>query len=273
MRVKLGFSPCPNDTFMLYALMHAKIDLHGFQFEETILDVEELNEHAVKGTFDMTKLSFRTYYDVCNDYALLHAGAALGHQNGPLLIANAPMSEDELVRATIAIPGDRTTAAFLLHDAYPKVSRTTPMLFSDIESAIASQEVDAGVIIHETRFMYADRGFVLLSDLGEKWEEKTGGPIPLGGFVARHALDERVKVQLADLLEASIRYAMTHYDEVLPYMKHHAQELDNEVIKKHVEMFVNDYSLQLGELGEKAIHTMFASLNKKFSSNQKVCIY
>lgn len=273
MRIKLGFSPCPNDTFMLYGLLHGKVDTMGYSFEPTILDVEELNLAAQKSAFDVTKLSFRTYYDTCEMYDLLHAGAALGYANGPLLIAAEAFDVKDLADKPIAIPGEHTTAAFLMRDAFPGLTNLVPMLFSDIESAIESGKVAAGVIIHETRFMYAQRGFHLLADLGVLWENKTGGPIPLGCFVARKEYALSVKQTLATVMATSIRYSHEHYDEVLPFMKLHAQELDGEVIREHVAMFVNDFSIDLGSVGAQAVKAMFDSLNKNFQLDKKVQIY
>jgi len=268
MNVKLGFSPCPNDTYMMYGLMHDRVETYDLSFDANILDVEELNEKALDHGLDCTKLSFRTYYDVCDHYELLTAGAALGRGNGPLLIANHAMGGEELAHATIAVPGMQTTATFLLQFAFPSSTNLVPMLFSDIEDAITNEEVDAGVIIHETRFLYADHGFKLLADLGERWEQETGQPIPLGGFVVKADLADQTKQQLLNIIRSSIAYADNHYATVLPYMREHAQELDPEVIEKHVAMFVNDFSYDLQANGKAAVSTFFHVLNEINSSDK-----
>ncbi len=271
MRLKLGFSPCPNDTYMIYGLLHGTVGVDELVFDVDILDVEELNQHAKKSTFDISKMSFKTYYDVSESYDLLTAGAALGRGNGPLLIASKSMSADSVNTARIAVPGMDTTATFLLNFAYPKAVELYPMLFSDIEGAIRSGAVDAGVIIHETRFMYSDRGFQLIDDLGAVWEKHTGQPIPLGCFAVRKELDLNIKRRLGRLISESISFSDQHYDEVLPYLKQHAQELRDDIIKKHVHMFVNAYSKELGQSGRGAVQRLFLELNRISGLSRKPC--
>ena len=261
-KLTLGFSPCPNDTYMMYGLLHGQVPACSAEFEAHILDVEELNKAAMVSEFDVTKLSFKAYYDVCDEYELLSAGAALGRGNGPLLIHDQPIKQKDLSTQTVAVPGMQTTATFLLQFAFPEIIKLKPYLFSDIEAAVRQKQVDAGVIIHETRFMYAERGFQLFSDLGAVWEERTGMAIPLGCFVVKKSLPDEIKMQLSDWIKTSIQYADSHYNVVLQYIKKFAQELDNEVIKKHVEMFVNENSKALGEQGEAAVLRLFAELNK-----------
>ncbi len=263
MKLKLGFSPCPNDTYMLFALLHPEALVHDFHFEQHILDVEELNQAAKIGAMDITKLSFRTFFDVCDDYDLLSSGAALGRGNGPLLICKSAINLDDIESLRIGVPGLHTTATFLLQFAFPRVHRLVPMLFSDIEAALAGDQIDVGVIIHETRFLYAKRGFHLLADLGEIWENQTGSPIPLGGFAVRRDLEKVYKAQLSELIRRSIIFADEHYEQVLPFIKRYAQELDEVVIRSHVDMFVNTYSKSLGAEGIAAIQAMFAVINEK----------
>ncbi len=263
MTIKLGFSPCPNDTYMMYGLLHDRVEGLEVAFEPIIADVEELNHMAVQGICDVTKLSFRTFYDVCDQYDLLDAGAALGRGNGPLLIAKEYHGEDALSSMTIAVPGLQTTATFLLHYAYPEVDNLIPMLFSDIEDAIRTGQVDAGVIIHETRFMYKANGFQLISDLGMKWEEGTNTAIPLGGFAAKNALSATLKRHISQAIKKSILYADQHYHEVLPFMKKHAQALDENIIRQHIDMFVNKWSKSLSGEGEEAITTLFKVINER----------
>ena len=265
----LGFSPCPNDTYMMYGLLHNKIDLQGMDFQPFIMDVEELNASAMEGRFDITKLSFKTYYEVSDQYDLLPSGAALGRGNGPLLISDKPLDMNNLGSYKIAVPGMQTTATFLLRFAFPNLGTLVPMLFSDIESAIRHGEVDAGVIIHETRFLYANRGFQLIADLGEVWESSTSMPIPLGGFVIKKSIDTGIKEQLGLLISSSISFADAHYNTVLPFMKQHAQELEEVVIQKHVRMFVNNFSKDLGSLGRQAVNRLFEELNRNQKKTKK----
>ena len=188
MKLTLGFSPCPNDTFIFDAMVHHKIDTEGLEFEVVMEDVEELNQRAFAHELDITKLSFHAYAYLINRYVLLSAGSALGNNCGPLLIAKKEMSEKEINNSKIAIPGKFTTANFLLGLAYPKAQNKIPVLFSEIEEAILSGKVDAGLVIHETRFTYHERGLVKIIDLGEYWEGDTGLPIPLGGIVVKRGL-------------------------------------------------------------------------------------
>jgi 1,4-dihydroxy-6-naphthoate synthase len=253
---------------MMYGLLHGKVPIGGFKFDVQIMDVEELNVAAHNAIFDVTKLSFKTYYDVSSDYELLDSGAALGRGNGPLLISNKPLEGRDLSTFRIAVPGMNTTATFLLQFAYPNVVDLKPMLFSDIESAISRGEVDAGVIIHETRFMYASRGFDLIDDLGAVWEEKTEMPIPLGCFAIKKTLDPAVKKSMNQLIFNSICFADENYGMVLPYIKSHAQELEENVIRQHIDMFVNEYSKGLGEFGRGSIQRLFQELNHLTKNNR-----
>ena len=269
-KLSLGFSPCPNDTFMMYGLLHGKVETSGLGFNSTIMDVEELNHAAFNERFDVTKLSFKTYYEVCHAYELLTAGAALGRGNGPLLIYDGDAEIVDIPNMRIAVPGMNTTATFLLKFAFPTHGELVPMLFSDIEDAVRDKIVDAGVIIHETRFMYAQRGFTLMADLGTIWETRTQLPIPLGCFAVKKSIDDNIKRQLSHLIRRSIQFAETDYPSVLPYVKAHAQELSEEVIKKHINMFVNAHSKDLGPTGLHAVAYLFEELNAQSKQFKKI---
>ena len=262
MKLKLGFSPCPNDTYMFYALVHETAVGGGLNFDTHIMDIEELNQWAYAGLPDICKVSFRTYYEIADRYDLIGAGAALGNGNGPLLIAKQAWKKNEIDQLTIAIPGERTTATFLLQFAYPNAKNLIPMLFSDIEQAILSGTCDAGVIIHETRFLYKQRGLRCIDDLGEVWESKTGSPIPLGCIVARKDLPQKIKEGVRDGIRASITFAERHREQVNAFVRAHAQELEDTVIEQHIAMFVNAFSRDLGTEGRLAVEALFEVLNQ-----------
>lgn len=260
MTLSLAFSPCPNDCFMFDAIVHRRIDLEGLDFDVRLADVEALNQDAFAGRTDVTKLSYHAYAWCADRYALLNAGSALGRNCGPLLISKRPITVDEVAAGAldIAIPGRYTTANLLLGLAFPSATRTTAMVFSDIEQAVTDGRVDAGVIIHENRFTYEARGLRRIIDLGEWWESSTGAPIPLGGIVIRRSLPPEVQATMDRVLRRSVEYAFAHRDETLPYVRAHAQDMDDTVMFQHIDLYVNDYSLDLGEDGRRAVDTLFA---------------
>lgn len=258
MEITLGFSPCPNDTFIFDAMVHGRIDTEGLSFNVTMADVEELNRLAFANALQVTKLSFHAYAHVFGRYILLNSGSALGSNCGPLLIAKREFAAEEVNRLRIAIPGRYTTANFLMGFAFPQAVDRVPMLFSDIEGAVARGEVDAGVIIHENRFTYAERGLVKLMDLGEHWEQRTGHPIPLGGIAVHRRTDPATRAKLDRVLRRSIEHAMAHPSHSLGFTRQHAQEMDTEVMRQHIALYVNDYSLDLGARGRAAVHRMYA---------------
>ena len=258
MKLSLGFSPCPNDTFMFDALIHHKIDTHGLEFEVTMADVEELNQGAFAGQLDITKLSFHAFAYVTDKYELLDAGSALGNNCGPLLIARENMEPAAVAKARIAIPGRYTTANFLLGIAYPEAINKQAMLFSDIEEAVLTGSFDAGLIIHENRFTYAEKGLVKLMDLGEYWETQTGMPIPLGGIVIRQELDPEVKQLVNRLIAESVAFAFRRPDASRTFVRQHAQEMDEKVMYQHIGLYVNEYSEDLGVKGKAAVRHLFA---------------
>jgi 1,4-dihydroxy-6-naphthoate synthase len=263
MKLSVGFSPCPNDTFIFDALIHQKIDTKGISFEVILADVEELNQKALAGVLDITKLSYHTLAYARNQYYLLKSGGALGYQCGPILIAKKQLTRDEIIAGKIAIPGKLTTANFLLGLAYPEAKHKIPFLFSDIENAVLSGEVDAGLIIHENRFTYHRKGLFKLIDLGEYWEEKTQLPIPLGGIAMKRKHPISLVQQIDELIKASVQFAFDHPNDSKEFISQHAQEMDPVVCQSHIDLYVNQYSLQLGPEGVAAVNTLFENAYKK----------
>ena len=259
MKLTLAFSPCPNDCFMFDAMVHGRIDLEGLEFDVTLADIEALNQSAFAGSVDVTKLSFHAYAYCADSYVLLDAGSALGRNCGPLLISKREISAAKVAegQVSIAIPGKYTTANFLCGLAFPRAQDKTPVLFSDIEPALLDGRFDAGVIIHENRFTYADKGLRKIVDLGEFWESETGAPIPLGGIVIRRSLAEDVKARVNRVMRRSVEYAFAHPEASRAYVRAHAQEMDEEVMRRHIELYVNEYSVDLGPDGRRAIDVLF----------------
>ena len=264
MKLTLGYSPCPNDTFLFDAMVHRKIDTEGLDFEVILGDVEDLNQRAFRAELDITKLSYHAFTFCTNNYKLLRAGSALGNNCGPLLIATRPVSVDEVDGLRIAIPGKYTTANFLLNFAFPKAQHRVEVLFSNIEKQVMSQEVDLGVIIHENRFTYQERGFHKVMDLGEHWEQSTGLPIPLGGIVVKKTLDKDLQQKINRILRRSVEFAFAHPEASLDYVSAHAQEMDPAVMQQHIQLYVNDYTVDLGEKGLAAVQQLFDTLGKDY---------
>jgi 1,4-dihydroxy-6-naphthoate synthase len=256
-KITLGFSPCPNDTFIFDALVNKKIDTQGLDFKYILADVEELNNKAFRQELDVTKLSFHAYLFLTNKYILLDSGSALGKNCGPLLISKKQFSAEEVDNLSIAVPGEYTTANFLLKFAFPKIASKKILLFSDIETAILEEQVDAGVIIHESRFTYEEKGLIKIADLGEYWESKTLQPIPLGGIVAKKTLNESTISTINKLIRQSVEFAFANPKSSENFVKANSQELDDDVIKKHIELYVNNFTLSLGSKGMKAVDTFF----------------
>jgi 1,4-dihydroxy-6-naphthoate synthase len=256
MKLSLGFSPCPNDTFIFDAIVNHKIDTKGLDFDVQYLDVEELNQKAFRNELDITKLSYHAFLHVAKDYALLNSGSALGNNCGPLLIAKKPIQVSQLQQAKIAIPGKYTTANLLFSIAHPNCDNKEYMIFHAIEDAILNEEVDAGVIIHENRFTYQNKGLYKIQDLGEYWEEQHKAPIPLGGIAVNRRLDFKTQLLINALIHDSIAYAFDSPNSSKEYVSLHAQEMDEQVIKNHISLYVNDYSLELGIEGKRAIQVL-----------------
>jgi 1,4-dihydroxy-6-naphthoate synthase len=263
MRLTLGFSPCPNDCFMFDAMVHGRVDLEGLEFDVRMADIEALNAAAFAGDIDVTKLSFHAYAYCIGRYVLLDAGSALGRNCGPLLISKREISRDEVARGgvKIAIPGKYTTAHFLLSLAFPQASDKREVLFSAIEGAVLDGAVDAGLIIHENRFTYAAKGLRKIIDLGEFWESETGAAIPLGGIVARRSLPEDVQQKVNRVMRRSVEYAFANRTASLPFVRAHAQEMSEDVMYQHIDLYVNDYSVDLGREGRRAVEVLFQRAN------------
>ncbi|HVQ15494.1 MAG TPA: 1,4-dihydroxy-6-naphthoate synthase [Vicinamibacterales bacterium] len=259
MKLTLGFSPCPNDCFMFDAMVHHRIDLEGLEFDVRMADIEALNAAAFAGDVDITKLSFHAYAYCADDYVLLDAGSALGRNCGPLLISQRPISPEEVAAGhlRIAIPGTYTTANFLLSLAFPRATDKSECLFSDIEAGVLDGRFDAGLIIHENRFTYADRGLKKIIDLGEFWESETGAAIPLGGIVISRRLPVDVRQRVNRVMRRSVEYAFANRDVSLPFVRANAQTMSDDVMYKHIDLYVNDYSVDLGVDGRRAVEVLF----------------
>ena len=265
MKLSLGFSPCPNDTFIFDALIHHKIDTEGLEFEVFYDDVETLNQKAFRGELDITKLSYHAFAYVVDKYVLLDAGSALGFGVGPLLISNFEFSISDLnnVDRKIGIPGKYTTANFLLGLALPEATNKQELVFSEIEDAVLSGKVDVGLIIHENRFTYQNKGLKKIIDLGDYWEKQTGCAIPLGGIVANRKLPLDVQHKINRVLKKSVEFAFANPKSGLEFIRSHAQEMSEEVMYKHIELYVNKYSVDLGEEGRKAVNLLFDTAKEK----------
>jgi 5,8-dihydroxy-2-naphthoate synthase len=260
MRLTLGSSPCPNDCFVFDALVNRRIDLEGLEFDIHMADVEALNKAAFAGDAEVTKISYHAYAYCADRYALLDAGSALGRNCGPLLISKRAISSAEVAAGgvRIAIPGKYTTANFLLGLAFPDARQTQELVFSEIEGALLNDDFDAGVIIHENRFTYEAKGLRKIIDLGEFWEQETGAPIPLGGIAIKRSLPDEIKHRVNRVLRQSVEYAFAHRDASLPFVREHAQEMSEAVMYQHIDLYVNDYSVDLGPEGRRAVQTLFA---------------
>jgi 1,4-dihydroxy-6-naphthoate synthase len=251
--LSLAISPCPNDTFIFDALIHHRIDLEGIKFDYQLHDVETLNNMALAGGIDMIKVSFFTYLLLQQNFVLLDSGSAMGYGNGPLLISRQDYSLTDLPGLTVAVPGQYTTAHMLFRIAAPGAKKKKFMLFSEIEDAILTGKVDAGVIIHENRFTYEQKGLRKILDLGHYWEQLTGSPIPLGGIIARKGLGYNMINKLNRIMYRSVEYALNHPAEPMPFVRDHAQEMNDEVMQKHIHLYVNDNTLSLGTGGKVAL--------------------
>ncbi len=265
MKLTLGFSPCPNDTFIFDALIHHKIDTEGLDFEVFYDDVETLNQKAFRGELDITKLSYHAFAYVVDKYVLLDAGSALGFGVGPLLISKRemPIAELDNPNYKIGIPGKYTTANFLLGLALPNATNKQEMVFSEIEDALLDEKIDVGLIIHENRFTYQNKGLKKIIDLGDYWEKQTSCAIPLGGIVANRKLPFEAQQKINRVLKKSVQFAFDHPKSGLEFIRSHAQEMSEEVMYKHIDLYVNQYSLDLGIEGRKAINLLFDTAREK----------
>lgn len=253
MQLSIGFSPCPNDTFMLDALIHQRLKDNTISWTAHIEDVETLNQWALAGKLDVTKLSFATWLRVQNRYDLLSAGMALGRGCGPLVISRQPLTKQEIEEGPVAIPGELTTANLLFSLRFPDAKHKIPMVFSAIETAVIEGRVKAGVIIHENRFTYAAKGLHKVIDLGEYWEEATGCPIPLGAFAIRNDIAPDVREKVNSAIRESVLQAFKDPEMAMPFVRKYAQEMDEYVMQAHIRTYVNDFSVEPGEAGYAAI--------------------
>lgn len=263
MKLTLGFSPCPNDTFIFDALVNNKIDTEDLEFETVLEDVETLNQWALEGKLDITKLSFPAFFQSLDNYVLLNAGSALGKGVGPLLISkNSPEPGFRITDQSIAIPGINTTANLLLSFAFPEATNKIPMIFSAIEDAVLTGKTNLGVIIHENRFTYQQKGLHKVMDLGENWEEKMKTPIPLGGIAISQSIKRSTALKVTRLIRKSLEYAFSNYPLITDYVKEHSQEMSEDVMKQHIDLYVNNFSIDLGVEGKEAINTLFTVFKK-----------
>lgn len=258
MKFTVGFSPCPNDTFIFYALLHHKINTSGLEFEPVMEDVETLNRKAFKTELDITKMSFAAYKLVQDQYQLLDAGSALGYNCGPILISKRKIAEAEVNGCSVAIPGRNTTANFLLSFFFPSLKEKKEMIFSSVEDSVLNEQADLGVIIHENRFTYEKKGLRKVADLGELWEEKTKFPIPLGGIFVKSTMSSEIARKIDSIIRDSVIYAFDHPEEAIEFVKQHSQEMDEEVMWQHIRLYVNDYTISLGETGKAAVNEFLA---------------
>jgi 1,4-dihydroxy-6-naphthoate synthase len=253
----IGYSPCPNDTFIFYALIHGRVRVPGVEFHEQLEDVETLNCMALEGRLDFTKISYHALGHLREQYALLRSGGALGRGCGPLIVARPGTRLDDLKKGSVAVPGKLTTAYLLLRLFDPAIANVTVMTFDRIMEAVTKGEAVAGLIIHESRFTYPLYKLEKLLDLGEWWEQYSGLPIPLGGILGKRSLGRDTLLAVEEGIRQSVRYAHVHTDEVMSYCRQHSQEMDTTVMKSHISLYVNDFSLDLGEEGLKAVMRLF----------------
>ncbi|MEW5802847.1 MAG: 1,4-dihydroxy-6-naphthoate synthase [bacterium] len=263
--LSLGYSPCPNDTFIFYALVHGKVPLPGFTVRERLEDVETLNRMAFREEMDISKISYHAFGYVQDRYVLLRSGSALGKGCGPLLVGQREKTivEGGLPRQRIAVPGEYTTASLLLRLYEPKAQNIVLLPFDQILQAVQKGVVDAGVIIHESRFTYQNFGLRKILDLGDWWEQYSGCPIPLGGIMVKRTLGQAAASLIEEAIRQSIRYAQAHPEEAKDYIRSHAQEMDDTVTSQHIGLYVNEYSLDIGQDGENAIRFLLTEAKTK----------
>jgi 1,4-dihydroxy-6-naphthoate synthase len=263
MKLTLGFSPCPNDTFIFDAMVHGRIDTEGLEFDYFLADVEELNRRAFEGKVQITKMSYHAYAFAANNYLILDSGSALGRRNGPLLISKKKIDLSELDNARIAIPGKFTTANLLFSIAWPNAFNKREYLFSDIENALLNDEADAGLIIHETRFTYFRKGLHKIADMGEYWEKLTNLPIPLGTIVINRSVPEDIALKVNRILKRSLDYAYRDSIASYDFVAGNAKEMDSDVMNSHIKLFVNEFTADLGQEGRSAIENLFRIAHEK----------
>ena len=263
MKLTLGFSPCPNDTFIFDAMVHGKVDTEGLEFSYCLADIEELNRRAFTGKPDITKINSFAYAFAATDYTILDSGSALGFGNGPLLVSRNKIDTGSLANARIAIPGKYTTANMLFSIAWPEAANKTEYLFSEIENVVLSGEADAGLIIHESRFTYQKKGLRKLADLGEFWEGMTGLPVPLGMIVINRRIPEETALAVSRIIQRSVEFAFEDPATSRDFVSENAREMEGEVMRKHIELYVNKFTINLGHEGRKAIAELYRIASDK----------
>ena len=274
MKLRIGFSPCPNDTFIFDALVHGEIDMGDFQVEPVLEDVETLNQWALAGKLDVTKLSFPAFFSTRNHYQLLDAGSALGQGVGPILATKdtVPLTADQINHRKVLLPGSNTTAHLLFSLAFPAATQKEFLIFSAIEETLQKDSELVGVLIHENRFTYEKKGLNKIVDLGSFWEENWQVPIPLGGIAIRRSFTYELKKQLEEWIRKSLALAWANYPQLSPFVQLHAQEMEEDIMRKHITLYVNEYSRSLGETGQHAINVLFKKYmelqNKPSEENQ-----
>jgi len=270
MKISIGFSPCPNDTYVFDAMVNRLIDTQGIEFELFIEDVETLNEWALEQRLDVTKLSFPALFQTNGVYRLLNSGAALGKGVGPLLVAREPYPADQQMMSqySVALPGQHTTAHLLFSMAFPQAQQKKFMVFSEIEEAVLSGQTEMGVLIHENRFTYAAKGLHRIMDLGAYWEQATGVPIPLGGIAIKKSIPTALGQQIDQLIASSL-LATRGQESISEFVRSHAQNMEEMVMRQHIDLYVNDYTLSLGGTGKNAIRKLFKTY-QRLSDNIKI---
>ncbi len=268
MKLSLGISPCPNDTYIFDAMLHGKIDTEGLEFMPRLEDVETLNQLAIEGSLDISKVSYGVVFQLMGQYRILEAGSAIGKGVGPLFISKNidHDGEIEFSKIRVALPGINTTAHLLFSLAYPEIKNKTFVPFHVIEDMVINDEVDAGVIIHENRFTYQQKGLNKLSDLGDVWEKRTGAPIPLGGILVRRLFDLDLATKINRVINRSLAFANDHADALPAFVTENAKEMNEEVMRNHISLYVNEFSLALGQEGRLAVLELIkasAALNQK----------
>ncbi|MBA3901549.1 MAG: 1,4-dihydroxy-6-naphthoate synthase [Bacteroidetes bacterium] len=264
MKTSLSFSPCPNDTFIFDAMLHHKIDTEGLEFDLKMADIDQLNHDGFKGEADIIKLSFHAFAFLTDKYEILDSGSALGNNCGPLLVSKNPGKDLSFFQnKKIGIPGKYTTANFLLNLALPECKDKIEMIFSEIEDAVIKGNVDAGLIIHENRFTFQEKGLHRVIDLGEYWQNLTNAPIPLGGIAVKRSLPLDIKLKINRVLQKSVQYAFDNPLSGFDFIKQHAQEMEEKVIYNHINLYVNKFSLNLGKEGKRAIELLFEKARKQ----------
>lgn len=262
MNLSMGYSPCPNDTSMFHDVAAGQLSHSGYEVSVHLHDVETLNRLALTATYDITKISFHAYLLVRQHYQLLNTGAALGFGCGPLLVSRSPMAPADVSRSRIAVPGELTTAHLLLRLWAPEARQKLFVPYDRVVELLHTGEADCGILIHESRFVYQQAGLTCIQDLGQWWEQKTGQPIPLGCIVARKTLGTGVIADFENLLRQSIIHSRAHPEDSAEYVRENAREMDETVTKKHIDMFVTDFSVDLGEAGRKAVTVLEAMARK-----------